>query len=77
MTSNYIKMYSGSSILVNRLNSLLKEANIASIIKDNINSSQMAGFGPLGQSIELYILNSDVEAAKPIIDAYKEKINSL
>lgn len=76
MHSKHIKIYSGSSILINRLKSLLQDANITSIIKDNINSSQIAGFGPLGETIELLILNDDLDKANPIIEDFKTEINS-
>lgn len=75
MSTEFIKIFSGSSILVNRLKNLLEEQNIHSIIKDNINSSTVAGFGPLGNSIELSILNSDIEKAQQIIDNFKDEIN--
>ncbi|QTE23755.1 putative signal transducing protein [Polaribacter cellanae] len=76
MKDEHIKIFTGSSILINRLRQLLEEENISSIVKDNINSSQLAGFGPLGNSIELLILNSDLKKAQPIVDAYKVEINS-
>ena len=49
--SNHIKLYSGTSILVNRLAYMLDEIGISSIIKDNQESGRLAGFGTLGQSI--------------------------
>jgi|TARA_R110002124_G_scaffold253438_1_gene418865 hypothetical protein len=76
MKNEHVKIFSGSSIIVNRLKSLLEEENISSIIKDHINMGKVTGFGPLGETIELFILNSDVEKAKPILDKYKEQINS-
>ncbi|MCI2229074.1 DUF2007 domain-containing protein [Polaribacter sp. MSW13] len=76
MTNEHIKVFSGSSILTNGLKSLLEEVNIACIIKDPINSGKLTGFGTLGQTIQLFILDSDLEKAKPIIEAYKEKINA-
>ena len=76
MKTKHIKFYTGSSILVNRLQNLLKEVEINSIIKDHVNSGKMVGFGPLGQSIELFILNSDLEKANPILEKFIEKINS-
>lgn len=76
MKTKHIKFYTGSSILVNRLQNLLAEVDVKSIIKDHINSGKMVGFGPLGQSIELFILNSDLEKAKPILESFKVKINN-
>ena len=61
--------------MVNRLKHLLEEATITSIIKDHINSSKMAGFGPLGYSVELFVLNADLEKAQPIVDSFNEEIN--
>lgn len=74
MTKEHIKIYSGTSVLVNRLNFLLDNANVPSLIKDHVNSSQLAGFGPLGSSIELFIYKSDLEKATPIIEEFQKEI---
>jgi hypothetical protein len=76
MTTAHIKIFSGSSIIVKGLEVRLEESNIGSITKDHINSGTLAGFGSLGRSVELFILNTDLEKAAPIIETYKEEINS-
>ncbi|QTD37444.1 DUF2007 domain-containing protein [Polaribacter batillariae] len=76
MKDEHIKIFTGSSILTNRLKQLLEEENISSIIKDHVNSGKLAGFAPLGNSVELFVLNCDIKKAQPIVDAYNEKINS-
>jgi hypothetical protein len=76
MTTAHIKIFSGSSIIVKGLEVRLEESNIGSITKDHINSGALAGFGSLGRSVELFILNTDLEKAAPIIETYKEEINS-
>ena len=70
----HIKIYTGDTVLVNRLSFLLDEAGIPSLIKDHVNSASLAGFGTLGNSIELFIYNSDLEKATPIIDNFKKEI---
>ena len=72
--SQHIKIYTGTSIFVNRLKSLLENSGIRSIIKDHVNSGQLAGFGALGNSIELFILDTDLEKANPIIEGFKKEI---
>jgi hypothetical protein len=70
----HIKIYSGDSITVNRLSFLLDEAGIPSLIKDHANSATLAGFGTLGNSVELFIYNSDLEKASTIIENFKKEI---
>ena len=76
MTEKYTKVFTDNSIIVNRLHSLLIEAEIASKTSDRVESGRLAGFGVPTNSVELYVLNTDLEKAQPIIDLYKEKINS-
>ncbi|MFY7671792.1 putative signal transducing protein [Tenacibaculum sp. MEBiC06402] len=73
--SNHIKLYSGTSILVNRLAYILDEIGISSIIKDNKESSRLAGFGPLGQSVDLLINEEDYEKAKDSLDIFQKEIS--
>lgn len=75
MSEDYTKVFTDDSILVNRLQTLLKEVEINSKIRDRVESARLAGFGVPINSIELFVLNTDLEMAKPIIEAYKEKIN--
>jgi hypothetical protein len=72
----YIKIYTGSSITVNKLAFLLDEENIASIIKDKAESSRLAGFGANTNSVEVHILNSQLDKAKKVLDVFtKENIS--
>ena len=64
--SGYIKLFSGTSILVNRLAYILDEIGIASIVKDNQESGRLAGFGTLGQSVDL-LINEGVGRI-PVVD---------
>jgi len=75
MPTEHIKIFSGSSVLVRGLQNLLDDEKIDYIIKDLFESARLAGFGEQINSVELHVLNSDLEKAKPIVDLYKEKIN--
>ncbi|QXP72561.1 DUF2007 domain-containing protein [Tenacibaculum sp. HL-MS23] len=71
----HIKVYTGTTILTNRLAFLLDEANIATLIKDSKESGRLAGFGSTGDSCELFIYKSDSEHAQEIIDNFKQEVN--
>ena len=76
MSEDYTKVFTDDSILVNRLQTLLNEVSINTKIVDRVESGRLAGFGVPINSVELFVLNTDLERAKPIIELYKEKINS-
>jgi hypothetical protein len=65
----HIKIFTGNSILINRIVSLLDENNIPSLIRDNEESGRLAGFGVPQNSVELFVYRSDVDEAQKIIDA--------
>ena len=73
--SNHVKLYSGTSILVNRLAYMLDEIGVSSIIKDNQESGRLAGFGTLGQSVDLLINEEDYEKAKDSLDIFQKEIS--
>lgn len=70
----HIKIFTGTSILVNRLAQLLDEQQIPSIVKDTRESGRLAGFGTTGDAVELHIFNSDLEKASSIIENFKKEI---
>ncbi|MCH2034225.1 MAG: DUF2007 domain-containing protein [Tenacibaculum sp.] len=73
--SGYIKLFSGTSILVNRLAYILDEIGIASIVKDNQESGRLAGFGTLGQSVDLLINEGDYDKAKDSFENFQKEIS--
>ncbi len=70
----HIKIFTGTSILVNRLAQLLDEKGIPTIIKDTKESGRLAGFGTTGSAVELLIFNSDKDKASPIIETFKKEV---
>lgn len=71
----HIKIFTGTSVLTNRLNYLLDLSGITSLIKDEKESGRLAGFGTLGDSSELFIFQSDLEKATPIVEKFKKEIS--
>lgn len=71
----HIHIFTGTSILVNRLAFLLDEASIPSIIKNEVESGRLAGFGTTGGAVELYIFNTDKDKANLIIENFKKEIS--
>lgn len=60
--------FSGSLIEVQAMQAKLNAAKIGYIIKDNINSATMAGFGTISESVELLLLEADFKMAKAVIE---------
>ncbi|AXT56333.1 DUF2007 domain-containing protein [Aquimarina sp. AD1] len=71
----HIKIYTGTSIIINRLAYLLDEINIHFIIKDHKESGRLAGFGAIEGSTELFIYNDDAKKASEIIENFKKEIS--
>lgn len=76
METEHITIFSGSSILVKGLQNRLEDNNISVLIKDRAESARLGGYGEFRTSVELQVLNVDIEKAKPIVDAYQKEINS-
>tara|TARA_B100000787_G_scaffold166340_1_gene151417 strand:- start:1300 stop:1530 length:231 start_codon:yes stop_codon:yes gene_type:complete len=76
MENKHIKIFSEAPIIVNRLRSLLEEEDIISLVKNNIESARLAGFGALSDIIDVYILSTDIEKASEIVNTFKKEINS-
>ena len=73
--TDYIKIFTGTSILTNRLNYLLDQSGITSLIKDEKESGRLAGFGTTGDAVELFIYNTDLEKATPVLENFKKEIS--
>ncbi len=74
--NKHIKILTSSSIIINRIASILNQNNIQTIIKDNVESARLAGFATSSNDVELYIDNSNRESAQKIINAFKKE-NSM
>ncbi len=68
--SEYTKMLNADIVLINRLVFLLEEENIQTMVKNNVESAKIAGFGTSSNDIDLYIKTADFEKAEKIITTY-------
>ena len=68
-TSEYIKIYSGSFILVTRLRGELEHVGITPIIKDEGESQRLAGYGSMNQGIQdVYVHQDELKEATDILE---------
>lgn len=70
-TNKMIRVFAGSGISVNLLSAELEQAGIASSIINEYEQSNFRGFSTgTPYSVDLYILDSDLEKAQPFIDEF-------
>ena len=69
-----MKIFSGSEILALALKEKLEQIHLEVVMKDNIQSARLAGFGTSGQAVELFIQETDFAKANPIIEAFRLNI---
>ena len=53
------------------LQTKLQENEIVCMVKNNLQSARVAGFGNTDLAVEIFINESDKERAEPIIDDFK------
>jgi hypothetical protein len=71
--SSLICVYSGTELTVNLLKKELEDAGIPALVKNDFKSGISAGFsGGVPSAIDLFIQESDVKEAEPIISEFKE-----
>ena len=71
----HVRIFTGTSIQVNRIASLLEEHHISFLIKNPIESGRLAGFGTSGESVEVFVLNSDLKMSKRLLGAFEVNSN--
>ncbi len=69
-----IKIFSGSEILANALRMKIEEAGVSTVVKNNIQSARMAGFGTFNQAVEIFIQETDFGKVSKIIDDFRMSI---
>lgn len=66
-----IKIFSGSEILAKNLQQKIEDAGINTVIKDNIQSARLGGFGNTDLAVEVFIQEVDFGKANPIIEEFR------
>ena len=69
-----MKIFSGSEILATALQNKLEDAGIDTLLKNNIQSGRLAGFGTSGMAVELFIEEVDFGKADPIVEDFRMSI---
>lgn len=74
--TNYIQVFSGNSILVNRIKMELENVGISPIIKDEGESQRLAGYASLAQGIqEIVVREDEVDKAKAVLELIKSELD--
>ncbi|MDG1872024.1 DUF2007 domain-containing protein [Flavobacterium frigidarium] len=69
-----MKVFSGSEILALALKEKIEAINIDVLMKDNIQSARLAGFGSSGSAVELFVQETDYGKVHPIIEEFRLSI---
>ena len=75
--SNYIKIFTGSFIVVQLITDKLDAIGISAVIKDETESGRLAGFGASipGQQ-ELYVNKDELDIALEVVDSVTSELQS-
>lgn len=75
--SNYIKIFTGNFITVQRMVSELEKINITAVIKDESESGRLAGFGASiqGQQ-ELFVHKDELDKAIVIVETINASLKA-
>lgn len=71
--NEHVKILTSSWIIINRLAGILNQNNIPTLIKDNVESARLAGFGISQNEVDLYINRADLESAQKIMEALQKE----
>jgi hypothetical protein len=69
-----MKVFSGSEILAMALKEKIEAKGVATVMKDNIQSARLAGFGSSGSAVEVFIQETDFAKANPVIEEFRLSI---
>lgn len=69
-----IKIFSGSEILALALQGKIESEGISTVLKNNIQSARLGGFGSSDAAVEVFIQESDYGKAHKIIEDFRMSI---
>ncbi|MCG8412518.1 MAG: DUF2007 domain-containing protein [Bacteroidales bacterium] len=68
-------LFTGTEINCNVLKDILSDNNIPALIKNDMSSSKMAGFGvSLGLEAHIYVIEKNFEQAQKLLEEFKSSI---
>ncbi|WP_310380385.1 putative signal transducing protein [Flavobacterium sp.] len=69
-----MKVFSGSEILAQALQQKIEEIGVNTVLKDNIQSARLGGFGNSDLAVEIFIQETDFAKANPVIEEFRLSI---
>ena len=69
-----MKVFSGSEILALALQEKIEAIGVETVLKNNIQSARLAGFGTLGQAVELFVQETEFAKVNPVIEEFRMSI---
>ncbi len=69
-----MKVFSGSEILAMALKEKIEAIGVDVLMKDNIQSARLAGFGSSGSAVELFVQETEFSKVNPIIEEFRLSI---
>lgn len=75
--SNYIRVFTGNFIEVQRIFKALEKVNISAIIKDESESGRLAGFGASIQGLqEIHVHKEELEKATSLVESLTKELEA-
>lgn len=69
-----IKIFSGSEVMAMALQKQLEDNNINTMLKNNIQSARLGGFGNADLAVEIFIQEIDYGKASPVLENFRMSI---
>ncbi|MFV8345019.1 MULTISPECIES: DUF2007 domain-containing protein [Flavobacterium] len=69
-----MKVFSGSEILAMALKEKIEAIGVETVLKNNIQSARLAGFGTSGQAVELFVQETEFAKVNPVIEEFRMSI---
>ncbi|MFC5682837.1 DUF2007 domain-containing protein [Flavobacterium sp. MAHUQ-51] len=69
-----MKVFSGSEVLALVLKEKIEAIGVDVLMKDNIQSARLAGFGSMGAAVELFVQETEFAKVNPVIEEFRLNI---
>lgn len=69
-----MKVFSGSEILAMALQKKIEEVGVDVVVKNNIQSARLAGFGNSDLAVELFVQETEFSKVNPVIEEFRMSI---
>ena len=66
-----IKIFSGSEIMATALKDKIEQKEVKTLVKNNVQAGNSAGFGTFGAAVEVFINDRDLIKVSKVIEDFK------